>query len=72
MTDDAVIAASAAFVRVILRDPHTEEFAAKHAKGEVPLPGLVVLDAEGKIAGACDLKAAESAAVVADVLTKHK
>lgn len=52
-------------VRVIVRRPHAYKFAADHEGS--PIPGLVVLDADGKLLGALALPA-DDAEEIAELL----
>ena len=49
MNDEQVIEASKRAVRVIVRRPHAYKFKFEHRKA--PIPGLVVLDADGEFVG---------------------
>ncbi len=57
-----------AVVRVIIRRPHAYKFAADHENS--PIPGLVLLDAEGKVLGAVGLPVDDPAEVVELLRTK--
>ncbi len=59
-------------MRVILRDPQTDQFTGTREKDEIPAPGLAILDGDGKLVAACDLKAASSSADVVELLKKFK
>ncbi len=59
--DAKVIEAAGAFVRLVLRRPHAYNFSADH--GDTPIPGLVVLDADGKVVGSLALPAEDAARV---------
>lgn len=59
--DAKVIEAANGFVRLVLRRPHAYKFSADH--GDTPIPGLVVLDADGKVVGSLALPAEDSARV---------
>jgi hypothetical protein len=48
-----VLQASAKFVRIIVRRPHAYEFREKRFRTKnVPIPGIIFLDREGKLVGA--------------------
>jgi hypothetical protein len=47
--DSKVVAASSAYVRIIVRRPHAYELAESH-KG-APIPGFAILDAAGRMTG---------------------
>ena len=49
MNDERLIEASKDALRVIVRRPHAYKFRKEH--GKAPIPGLVVLDAEGVFVG---------------------
>lgn len=49
LADEKVVDLSKKFVTLILRRPHAYKFAADH-KG-ASIPGIAILDAEGKLAG---------------------
>ena len=66
--DAKVVEATGAFVRLILRRPHAYKFSADH--GDTPIPGLVVLDAEGKVVASLPLPA-EDAAKIASFLSEE-
>lgn len=59
--DAKVVEATGAFVRLVLRRPHAYKFSADH--GDTPIPGLVVLDAEGKVAASLALPAEDTAKI---------
>ena len=48
-----MVKVSERFVRLIIRRPHAYAFANEHKGAQIP--GLAVLDAEGKLAGTADL-----------------
>ena len=50
--------ASEKFVRLIVRRPHAYEFLLKFKSREVPIPGVIVLDGDGKLLGASSLESA--------------
>ena len=60
-----MVNASEKFVRLIVRRPHAYEFRQKFRGHEVPIPGIIVLDADGKLLGSSPL---DSAREVADKL----
>jgi hypothetical protein len=62
-----VLKASEKFVRLIVRRPHAYEFRQKFKAQEVPIPGIIVLDADGKLVGSSSL---DSAKEVADKLNR--
>jgi len=47
---------------VIVRRPHAYEFRQKFKGQEVPIPGIIVLDAGGKFLGSSSLDAAKEVA----------
>jgi hypothetical protein len=47
--DPAVLNASEKFVRLIVRRPHAYEFRQKFKGRVVPVPGAIVLDADGNL-----------------------
>jgi hypothetical protein len=49
--------ASEKFVRLIVRRPHAYEF--KKKDKSVPIPGIVFLDAQGKVVGTVQLDSAK-------------
>ena len=53
-------------MRVIIRRPHAYKVKAKYPK--TPIPGLVVLDAEGEFLGAVPLPSRNAAAKLAELL----
>lgn len=55
-------------MRVIIRRPHAYKIKAKYPK--TPIPGLVVLDADGKFLGAVPLPAKDAAAVLTELLER--
>jgi hypothetical protein len=57
--DRAVVKASEKFVRVIIRRPHAYEFRQKFRGKEVPIPGIIVLDAEGKLVGVSPIESSK-------------
>jgi membrane-associated protease RseP (regulator of RpoE activity) len=58
LNDPAVVKASGKFVRLIVRRPHAYEFRQKFKGQEVPIPGIIVLDADGKLVGSASLDSA--------------
>jgi len=68
--DEKVISGSEAFVRIIIRRPHAYQVKAKYK--EAPIPGVLVLDAEGALQGKHDLKGDKAAAEVVDLLKRLK
>jgi hypothetical protein len=54
MEHEKVVEASKAYVRIILRRPHAYEFKTKYE--QAPIPGVIVLDAEGAWVGGFDFK----------------
>ena len=55
-------------MRVIIRRPHAYKVKRKYPK--TPIPGLVVLDAEGEFLGAVALPSKDAAAKLTEIL-KH-
>jgi hypothetical protein len=53
------VKASEKFVRLIVRRPHAYEFMLKFKSKEVPIPGVVILDRDGKHLGASSLESAK-------------
>ncbi|GEM_PF-2024288 len=64
------MAASVEYVRIIVRRPHAYTFQAKH-KG-TPIPGFVIVDSEGAVRGAHDLRGESAARDLAELLNKSK
>ena len=62
LTDPAVVKASEKFVRLIVRRPHAYEFRQKYKGQEVPIPGIIVLDADGKLLASSSLDSAKELA----------
>ena len=58
MNDARTIAAVQGMVRIIIRRPHAYAFREQHPKA--PIPGLVVLDADGKFQGGVRLPAKDA------------
>ena len=52
-------------MRLIVRRPHAYQFRQKFKGQEVPIPGIIILDADGKLVGSSSL---DSAKEVADKL----
>jgi hypothetical protein len=53
LDDPEVVKASEKFIRAIVRRPHVYEFREKRFRGKnVPIPGIIFLDGEGKLVGA--------------------
>ncbi len=55
-------------MRVIVRRPHAYEFAKDHPGS--PIPGIAILDAEGKLVDQHDLKGDDAAAKLVELLKK--
>jgi hypothetical protein len=55
-------------VRIIVRRPHAYKFKAEHKKA--PIPGLAVLDAEGRFVGGVPLPSKNAAEKVAKLLSR--
>ena len=66
--DPRLIAAAQGAVRVIIRRPHAYKFKDEHARA--PIPGLVVLDADGKLVGVVPLPAKDAVERVVELLAK--
>lgn len=49
-------------MRLIVRRPHAYEFRQKFKGQEVPIPGIVILDADGKLVGSSSLDSAKELA----------
>jgi len=62
LADPLVGKASEKFIRVIVRRPHAYEFRQKFRGREVPIPGIVMLDANGKLLGPVSLDSAKEVA----------
>ena len=62
--------ASEKFVRIIVRRPHAYEFREKFKGAEVPIPGILVISAEGKLVGSSSLESAKELADKLNVLAK--
>jgi hypothetical protein len=56
------VKASEKFVRLIIRRPHAYEFRQKFKGQDVPIPGIIVLDADGKLVGSSSLDSAKDLA----------
>jgi len=54
-----VLKASEKFVRLIVRRPHAYEFRQKFKGQELPIPGIIVLNADGKLLGSSSLDSAK-------------
>jgi hypothetical protein len=57
-----VVKASEKFVRLIVRRPHAYEFRQKFRGQQVPIPGIIVLDAHGKLLESLSLDSAKEVA----------
>ncbi len=68
MNDEQVIETSKNAVRVIVRRPHAYKF--KHEHEDAPIPGLVVLDADGKFVGAVRVPSKNAVDKVVELLHK--
>lgn len=66
MNDEQLIAAARDAVRVIVRRPHAYKFRAEYERAIIP--GLTVLDAEGRFVGATGLPSPGAAAKVIELL----
>lgn len=66
MNDKQVIAASDNAVKVIIRRPHAYRF--KEQYEAAPIPGLVVLDREGRLVGGVRLPSRDAVARVVELL----
>jgi hypothetical protein len=66
LDDEAVAKASEKFVRLLVRRPHAYEFLQKYNGKKVPIPGIILLDPDGKLVGSSPL---ESAKELADKLS---
>ena len=55
-------------MRVIVRRPHAYKFRRDHTKA--PIPGLVVLDSEGKFVGGVPLPSENAVETIVDLLKK--
>lgn len=64
-----MIEASRAFVRIILRRPHAYEF--RKSYKDAPIPGMVILDAEGKFLNRFAFAGEEQARRLAELLQAH-
>ena len=58
LDDPAVVKASEAFVRIIVRRPHAYQFRQTFKGKTVPIPGIVFLDANEDLIGASRLESA--------------
>lgn len=65
-----MVKASEKFVRLIVRRPHAYEFRQKFKGQEVPIPGIIVLDADGKLVGSSSLDSAKELAEKLNGLVK--
>jgi hypothetical protein len=50
------------FVRIIIRRPHAYEFPKKFKGNGVPIPGVLILDADGKFLGTSSLESSKELA----------
>lgn len=66
MNDEQVIEASSNAVRVIVRRPHAYKFKREHK--QAPIPGLAVLDGEGKFVGGVALPSKNAVEKVLELL----
>jgi hypothetical protein len=57
--DRAVVNAAEKSVRVIIRRPHAYQIRQKFRGKEIPIPGIIVLDTEGKLVGATPIESAK-------------
>jgi hypothetical protein len=58
------------FLRVIVRRPHAYEFREKYRGKDVPIPGLLVLSADGKLVGTSALESSKEVTDKLDGLAK--
>lgn len=65
-----MVKASEKFVRLIVRRPHAYEFRQKFKDQEVPIPGIIALDAGGKFVGSASLDSAKEVAEKLNGLVK--
>lgn len=70
MNDSKLIEVAKTAVKVIVRRPHAYKFKQQHE--DAPIPGLVVLDAEGKFLGAVALPSDKAVDRVLELLRKPK
>jgi len=68
VNDKRLIAAAKDAVCVLVRRPHAYKFRAEHPG--TPIPGLVVLDAEGKVKGAVALSATDAVEKMVELLVR--
>lgn len=68
--DKPVVEASKAFVTLIVRRPHAYAFARE--RGGLPIPGLAVLDADGKLKAKWPPGGADAAAHLKEMLEKSR
>lgn len=57
-------------MRLIIRRPHAYQFRSRHK--QVPIPGIAILDVDGKLVDKHDLQGDDAAKTLADLLTKLK
>ena len=57
-------------MRIIIRRPHAYDFRVKYKGQDVPVPGIVFLDAQGKLVGTNRLETAKSFVEHMEKLTK--
>jgi hypothetical protein len=58
------------FVCVIVRRPHAYQFRTKFRGKDVPIPGMLVLDADENLLGGFDIEPAKELAAKLNALTK--
>lgn len=68
INDGRFIKAANQTVRVIIRRPHAYKVKAKYP--DTPIPGLVVLDAEGKFLGAVALPSKDAGRALTELLCR--
>jgi hypothetical protein len=57
-------------VRIIIRRPHAYQFRTKFRGKDVPIPGILVLDANENLLSGCDIESAKELAAKLKALAK--
>jgi hypothetical protein len=65
-----VLKASEKFVRVLVRRPHAYQFRTKFRGKDVPIPGILVLDADENLLGGYDIESAKELSAKLNALAK--
>jgi len=70
LDDPAVVRASEGFTTILIRRPEAYTFRRDAGDKAIPIPGIVVLDPEGKVLGFHDLAGPEAVKKLAALLGK--